>query len=139
MDKIQDIIHYWNLAIAHNPLLEWGRINFDLNRKYRDFAVDDSPFGLNIKNSARHFTGGALGNLFYGQDLTNKLGTFKENTDAKRDANKSWLIDDTKIDYRNNARGIDFTNHNPKIKRKNVYDEAIWQSIRNYNKDYPKK
>lgn len=139
MDKIQDIIHLWNLAIPHNPLIEWGRINYDLNKRYGDYGIGNDPIGLNIKNSARHFTGGALGNLFYGEKLTNELGKRKEKEDIKRDFGKSNLIDDIKIDFINNKRGIDFTKQNPSVKRNNVYDEAIFRAIWNYPNDYPKK
>ena len=139
MEKIQDLVHIFNLLIPHNPFVEWGRINFDLDKKYKEYGIIDNLFGRNVKNSSRHFTGGALGNKFYGENITNWLGEQKEKFDARRDNGKSWLNEDTNVDYLNNLRGINFSKQNPHIKRNNVYDEAIFQSIRNYNKDYPKK
>ena len=139
MDKIQDLEHFLNLINWHTPPVEWARINYDLNKLYKDYGIEDNEYGRNVKNTARHFTGGALGKKFYGNDLTLKLANFKEDEDAKRDAGKSWLDDDTFIDKVNNQRGMAYTFKNPKATRQDVYHAAIQQAINNYKTDYPQK
>lgn len=130
---------YYNFAIPHNPMVEWMKINYDLNKIYPKYGIYDTPDGLNVKNSARHFTGGALGNLYYGEEITNLLGDLKEIGD-KKNKKKSIndILEDTIIDYSNNKRGIDYTKANPYATREDVYNEAIKDAIKNYSEDYSK-
>ena len=137
METIQDLVHYWNYLIPHNPLIEWGRINYDLNKLYKQYGIGDDKYGINVKNTARHFTGGALGKKFYGNDLTFQLADLKENADDKRDDNKMWHAYDTFIDKVNNQRGMAYSFKNPNASRQDIYRAAIEQAIKNYKADYP--
>lgn len=139
MVTIEDLIHGINLINWHTPPIEWMRINYDLNKLYKSYGIGDDEYGKNVKNTARHFTGGALGKKFYGNDLTLKLADFKENADDKRDNDKSWHTYDTFIDKVNNQRGMAYTFKNPKATRQDIYNAAIQQAINNYNEDYPMK
>lgn len=132
------IKQYWNFAVPHNPLIEWVRINHDLNKIYPQYGIYDDPAGINVKNSARHFSGGALGNMFYGEDITNSLGTLKEIGDKQINKKKNIndLLNDTKIDYSNNQRGIEYTKKYPYVTRNDIYNEAINNAIKNYPNDY---
>lgn len=138
-NSINSMLKGYNVGIFHHPLIEWGRISHDLNKMYKDYGIGDDDYGLNIKNTARHFTGGALGNKYYGLDITSQLGNIKEFMDLKRDAGKSWLDDDTFMDKVNNQRGMAYSLTNPKATRQEIYRAAIEQAIKNYNADYPQK
>ena len=140
MENLKDyLMHIYNLGYAHHPLEEWIKINYDLNKKYKEYGIGDDKYGTNVKNTARHFTGGALGNIFYGDEIANWLGGLKEKADSKRDGNKPWYDEDTIIDKANNIRGMMYGHKNPRANRQNVYDAAIQYAINNYNSDYPQK
>lgn len=139
MEKIQDLIHAFNLVNWHTPPVEWARINHDLNKVYKAYGIEDDKTGKNIKNTARHFTGGALGKKFYGNDLVLMLGDLKERFDNKRDNKPLGFDYDAFIDKVNNQRGMAYTQQNPESPRKKVYDAALKQAIKNYNLDYPNK
>ena len=139
MDNIIDYVkHIYNLNLAHYPLEEWMKINYDLGKVYDMYGIKDDEYGRNIKNTARHFTGGALGNKFYGQDISYQLGQLKEMSDAKRDKGKEWFADDNFIDNVNNHRGMTYSIQHPNATRDEIYHAAILQAIKNYNADYPK-
>lgn len=145
---IQEIIEkskpYYNAIGPHNVLYEWCKINKDLDKIYPYYNITDNTYGLNIKNSTRHFAGGALGNKFYGEDLTRKLGVKKEKFDENKNKfNKKQNLEkiqhfelDKNIDFLNNERGIEFTKQNPHVTRQEIYHKAIKNAINNYAKDY---
>lgn len=138
-NPVDYIKHVYNMALFHHPATEWFKINHDLNKKYKEYGIGNDPYGLDIKNTARHFTGGALGNIFYGDEITNWLGGLKESSDERRDGDKAWHDADTFIDKANNIRGMMYGHKNPKAKRQSVYDAAIQQAINNHENDYPQK
>ena len=136
-----DIKQKINYSTIHFPLIEWTRINKDLNNKYKEYGILNDKYGLEVKNTARHFTGGALGNKFYGEDKTKQLGSQKEIKDIKRDIKKnkdiSEIMKDVCGDIDNNNAGINFTKQNPNIDRKSVYDAAIQYAIEKHKKEIP--
>ena len=128
-----------NYSTIHMPLIEWKRINDELNAAYPSFGISDNPFGINVKNSSRHFAGGAMGTKYYGEDKTRELGQRKENWDKLIHKDWSDLKNDTSLDFKNNERGIEFFKKYSNSSRQDIIKQAIQQAINNYNEDYPMK
>ena len=139
MSLKRNLTYFYNILGPHFPFYEWDKINKDLDKKYNEYGINDkSQYGKNVKNSARHFTGGALGDRYYGENITNFLGNFKEvYDDVLNNLNiQKHSPEDTNIDFLNNQRGIIFNKKYPDVNRNSVYDAAIKYAIKNYTNDY---
>lgn len=134
--NIKELLNY---STIHYPLIEWPRINHELDAAYPSFGIKDNPYGYQIKNSARHFAGGAMGAKYYGEDKTRELGQRKEAWDKIVHKNMQDLNDDIKIDFKNNERGINYIKQNPQATRQDIIKQAIQAAIDNYIEDYPIK
>ena len=132
-----DIRQLLNYNTIHHPFLEWGKINTEVDSVYPSFGIRDNDYGFKIKNSARHYAGGAMGAKYYGETKTRELGQRKENWDKIIHKNMPDLENDTKLDFKNNERGIEYIKQNPKATRQDIIKQAIQAAIDNYIEDYP--
>lgn len=130
----KDKVLYNDLSwlIPGQPLIAWADITNDLNNFYKrpEINLTDIKEDLKKKNAMRHIVGLARMGQTYFNPLAIKIGSIKENLDYVKDflnpSSFGYITnetkDDTKVDWGNNLKGINFTD-----KYSNASGEDIMQ------------
>lgn len=115
-DKLSEKYQYSNMSNLNpfKPLAIWANTNSMLDKFYNrpEINIDNSPEGLKKKNTMRHMTGLGITAREYNAPIAFSLGALKESGDLFTHKDVIGNLLDSKIDFVNNQRGINFMSKN---------------------------